>query len=101
MLTSRLLVIMQRELDSQNLQFSPYCIQQIEQLVTRGVERMRNNKAADDPGHILNAERNLRALIKYFQGYSEEAGTYPRLENADFDAALRTCPTYWLYSISG
>ncbi|NNJ65965.1 MAG: hypothetical protein HKP16_10375 [Xanthomonadales bacterium] len=62
---------------------------------------MRNNKAADHPGHILNAERNLKALIKYFRGYAEEAGTFPRLANSDFDSALRTSPTYWPYSTSG
>ena len=92
---------MQRELDSNGLQLSPYCVRQIEQLVIRGVQRMRNNKADEHPGQVLNAERNLRSLIKYFQDYSREAGTFPQLTNSGFEAALRVCPTFWPYCSSG
>jgi len=92
---------MQRELDSQGLQFSPYCTQQIEQLVSRGLERMRNNKATEHPSHLMNAERNLKALIKYFSNYSKEVGSFPQLSVSDFDTALRTSPAYWPYCSSG
>ena len=92
---------MQRELDTQGLQLSPYCIQQLELLVTRGIERMRNNKVLDHAGHILNAERNLKSLVKYIGGYSREEGTFPKLTNTGFDAAILASPTFWPYSISG
>ena len=101
MLQSRLLTIVQRELDSQNLLLSPYCTQQIEVLITQGVERMRNNRVADNPGRLLNAEQNLKALVKYLRNYATDVGTYPHLGNADFDDALRTCPTFWPYCASG
>lgn len=101
MLQSRLLLVMQRELDSQGLQLSPYCVQQIEQLVSRGLERMRNNKAADHPSHQMNAERNLKALVKYFCNYSKEVGTFPQLTISDFDTAVRTSPAYWPYCSAG
>lgn len=101
MLQSRLLIVLQRELDSQGLQLSPYCTQQIEQLLSRGLERMRNNKAAEHPSHQMNAERNLKALVKYFSDYSKEMGTYPRLSGSDFDTALHTSPAYWPYCSSG
>lgn len=100
-LQSRLAVTMQRELDSQNLQLSPYCLQQIEILVGRGVERMRNSNATDNPGYVMNAERNLKSLVKYFADYSRNKGSYPRLTRSDFDHALRSSPTYWPYCSSG
>ena len=92
---------MQRELDSQNLQLSAYCTQQIEQLVNQGVQRMRNNNAADHPGRILNAERNLKSMVRYFSNYSKEVGTFPRMNHSDFDDAFRSLPTLWPYCTSG
>ena len=80
---------------------SPYCVQQIEVLVTQGVERMRNNNLADNPGRLMNAEQNLKSLVKYLRNYANEVGSYPHLSNADFDAALRNCPTFWPYCASG
>ncbi len=101
MLQSRLVTIMQRELESQNLQLTPYCTQQLEVLLTRGVERMRNNRVADHPGRVLNAEHNLKSLVKYLCDYSRVAGSYPQLSHSDFDAAMRKVPTFWPYCTSG
>jgi hypothetical protein len=100
MLQPRLISIMQRELKSRNLELSPYCVQQIEQLIGQGVQRMRVNNAIDHAGHVMQAERNLRALIKYFSDYSRNRGTFPNLSQADFDAALLSCPTIWPYCSS-
>lgn len=101
MLQSRLLSIVQRELDSQNLLLSPYGSQQIEVLITQGVERMRNNKVDEHPGRLMNAEQNLKSLVKYLRKYATDVGSYPQLSNADFDDAMRNCPTYWPYCASG
>ena len=101
MLQSRLMIIMQRELDSQNLLPDPYCTQQIERLVTQGVERMRNNNAADHPGRVMNAEQNLKSLVKYICDYSKNMGTFPQLSQSHFDAAMRSCPTLWPYCTAG
>jgi hypothetical protein len=92
---------MQRELDSQNLQLSVYCTQQMEQLVSNGLQRMRANKAIDNAGHVMHAERNMRALVKYLCDYSRKAGTFPSLSNSSFDAAMSSCPTFWPYCSSG
>jgi hypothetical protein len=100
MLQARLMVIMQRELDTSRLQLSPYCKKQIEQLVTRAVTRMHNNKVADNPGRLMNAERNLRALVKYLHDHSQATGSFPRLTDTDFDTAMRVCPTFWPYCSS-
>jgi len=101
MLQSRLIGIMQRELESQNLQFSVYCTQQIEQLLAQGVKRMRVSKADNHAGHVMHAEQNLRSLFKYFGDHSRAAGTFPKLTNSRFDAALNACPTFWPYCSSG
>lgn len=101
MLQSRLIGIMQRELESQNLQLSIYCTQQIEQMVSYGVQRMRTSKVIDHSGHIMQAERNLRALVKYLGDCSQKAGTYPSLTSSSFDAAMSSCPNFWPYCSSG
>ena len=91
---------MQRELQSQSLQLSPGCAQQIEQLVGHGVQRMHINNAGSHAGHVLQAERNLKLLIRYFSDYSRNSGTFPMLNDSDFDAALLACPTFWPYCSS-
>lgn len=101
MLKPRLLNIIHRELRAQNLELSPSCTQQIEQLVNNGVQRMRLNKADEHAGHIMQAEQNLRALIRYFCEYAREAGTFPKLNDANFDTALSRCPTLWPFLTSG
>lgn len=50
MLQSQLIGILQRELEYHNLQFSDYCAQQIEQLVSNGIRRMQLSKAVDHAG---------------------------------------------------
>ncbi len=97
----RLLGIVQRELDSRNLQLSPYCTQQIEQLVSHGIQRMRVNSATSNAAYSLRAEQNLRSLVKYFCDYSRDMETFPKLSNSHFDAALIACPTLWPYNSSG
>jgi len=97
MLKPRLLIIMQRELDSEGLQLTPYCVQQIEQLVIHGVGRLQLNKADNHPSHVINAEHNLKALIQYLGNYSRNEGTFPNLDNAGFDAAMRNSPPFWPY----
>ena len=49
----------------------------------------------------MQAERNLQFLVLYFSDYAREVGTFPRLNNADFDDALIACPNFWLYRVSG
>lgn len=96
-----MLGIMRRELESGQLQFSPYCKQQIEHLIGNGIKRMRTNKTIDHAGYLLQAERNLVSLIKYFSDYSKRVGTFPQLSDSHFDAAVRTCPALWPFSTSG
>ena len=92
---------MQRELESRGMELPLYCTQQIEQMVSRAMLRMQANRVIDHAGHVLQAERNLVSLIEYFCEYSREIGSYPRLSNSDFDAALHSCPSFWPYSSSG
>lgn len=101
MLQSRLSSILRQELETAQLQISPYCLQQMEHLLGHGIKRMRMNKTLDHPGYALQAEQNLRALVKYFSDYSEKLGTFPSLSDNQFDTALRTCPTLWPYCSSG
>lgn len=100
MLQPRLLSILRRELDSQGFELSSDCKTQIEQMVINGVVRMRINKAIDRPGHVLQAEHNLKALVQYFCKYAQDLETFPLLESVDFHAALITCPTFWPFSCS-
>lgn len=94
---SRLLNILQREFDAQGLNLPGSCRSQLEQLVGRGISRMRANHVLDSPSHINNAERNLKALIRYFADHAREVGSYPTLSDADFHTALVGCPTFWPY----
>ena len=82
------------------LQLSFYCEKQIEQLVSRGVGRMGTGKVDDHAGYVLQAERNLKSLIKYFCDYSLRVETFPALSNSHFNAALNACPTFWPYTSS-
>ena len=93
MLQTKLLNIMKRELQSQNLQLSPDCLSRIEQMVRHGVQRMRINRATDHASHVIQAERNMRLLIRHFRDYARNLGTFPKLSNSDFSNALNACPT--------
>ena len=97
----RLLSVMKRELESQNLQLSQYGEQQIEGLVSNGVQRMRFNSATDSASYNLRAEQNLRSLIRYLCDHARDLETFPKLSNSHFDAALIACPAFWPYSSSG
>jgi len=97
----RLKGIMQRELENLQLELSLYCTKQIENLISRGIKRMKMNNTLDHAGYAMEAERNLATLIRYFHEYSKKLETFPKLSETDFDAALRNCPTLWPYSTSG
>jgi hypothetical protein len=101
MLHPRLINIMKRELEVQNLQLSPYCVQQLEQVIGQGVKRMQSSKAIDHAGHVMQAERNLKTLVQHFGAWARDEGTFPQLTNAGFDTALAVCPTLWPYRTSG
>ena len=94
-LKARLLGVMRRELSAQEFRPSPYCERQIGVMVSHVVTRMRINNVVDQPSHIIRAEQNLRALVKYFSKYSRDVGTFPALSNSAFDTALNECPTLW------
>ena len=91
---------MRRELQSQNLELTPDCTNQIEQLVRVGVQRMQINNAQNHAGHVIQAERNLKSLVRHFCDYARDVGSFPRLSNSDFQRALTTCPTIWPYRSS-
>lgn len=98
---ARLLRILRSELDIQQIQLSPYCRQQIEQLIGYGVTRMRADKALETASFVMRAEGNLKALIGYLVKYSKKIGTYPVLGDADFDDAVRKSPAFWPFCMSG
>ena len=100
-LQSRLIGIMRSEVESLTLQLSPYCTQQIESLINQGMVRMRYNRALESPGHVMQAESNMRSLISYLADFAREAGTFPALNNSDFDEALLVSPNYWPFCGSG
>ena len=94
-------MVMQRELDFCGLELAPDSRHQVEQLVSHGVDRMKRSHALDHPGLMINAEQNLKSLVRYFASQAREMGTFPRLGSEDFNAAMRACPTYWPYWSSG
>lgn len=96
-LKARLMRILSREMSSLQFQPTAYCEGQFKKMISHGVTRMRINNAVDQPGHIVRAERNLKALLKYFSDYARKAGTFPTLSNAAFDNALKDCPSLWPY----
>ena len=49
---------MQYELDMQGLQLPGSCRSRLEQMISRGVIRMRTNKILDNPGQVLQAAVN-------------------------------------------
>jgi hypothetical protein len=96
-LQPRLLSILQREIDSLGFKPTTSCKSQMDQMVIRGIVRMRIGKALDNPGRILQAERSLRDLVQYFCDQSRDAGTFPEISDEDFRAALISCPPLWPY----
>jgi hypothetical protein len=94
---SRLLRIMRREFDSQGLNLPSSCRNQLERMVSHGVTRMRVSNALDSPSHVIQAEKNLRLMVRYFSDYSKKTGSYPTLKDSDFRNGLLDCPTYWPY----
>jgi hypothetical protein len=98
---NRLRAIMKRELEFSQLQLNSYCMNQLENLMRHGINRMTTAKVLDNAGYSLQAERNLRSLIEYFSSYSKSEGTFPQLSDSQFDIALRNCPTLWPFSASG
>ncbi len=101
MLKAKLNRIMKQELEFLELQLGPYCIQQLEQAIGNGIRRMEINNSSSHPGYVLQAEQNLKSLIRYYSGYAENIGTFPLLSELDFDAAQRSAPGLWPYSTSG
>ncbi|HKJ16606.1 MAG TPA: hypothetical protein VJ984_04590 [Xanthomonadales bacterium] len=98
---SRLYAVMKQELEANNLQLSPYGVGQLENLVGNGLKRMTMANVVDHSGYIMQAERNLKSLIEYFNDYAKKMETHPELSDSHFDAAIRTCPTLWPYATSG
>ena len=96
-LKARVTTIFAREISSSQFKPSSYVEGQFKKMIGQGVTRMRINKAVDQPGHVIRAEKNLKALIKYFADYSRKVGTYPSLSDANFDHALKDCPSLWPY----
>jgi hypothetical protein len=89
-----------RELEFQRLQLSPYGLQQLDGLISRGAQRMRNSKVDENPGRTLNAEQSLKSLVRYLGDSARHEGTHPHLSGADFDRALRESPTFWPFTSS-
>jgi hypothetical protein len=96
-LKARLMTILAREMSSSQFKPSSYVDGQFKKMIGQGVTRMRINKAIDQPGHVLRAEKNLKALVKYFADYARKVGTFPTLSDANFDRALMDCPSLWPY----
>lgn len=96
-LKARLMNSLSRELAALQFQPSSYCEGQFKKMVSNGVTRMRINKAIDQPGHVLRAEKNLKALLKYFADYARKVGSFPTLSNSAFDNAIKDCPALWPY----
>ncbi len=96
-LKARLMNLLSREMSALQFQPSPYCEGQFKKMVSNGVTRMRINNAIDQPGYVLRAEKNLKALIKYFSEYARKVGSFPTLNNSAFDNALKDCPSLWPY----
>ena len=91
---------MQYELDMQGLQLPGSCRSRLEQMISRGVIRMRTNKILDNPGQVLQAEQNLKSLVRYFCEFSREAGIYPEITDPDFEKALLGCPPFFPFHCS-
>lgn len=88
---------MAREFAMHEFRPSGYCEGQFMKMVGQGITRMRINKAIDQPGHVIRAEKNMKVMVKYFSDYSRRVGTYPSLTNTAFDDALKDCPALWPY----
>lgn len=88
---------MQREMDMLGLSLPSSCRSQIEKMVNRGIVRLRMNNLLDNPGMVLQAESNLKGLVRYFCDFSREVNTYPTLNDADFQKGLTACPTFFPY----
>ena len=96
-LKNRLMTILAREVSSSQFRPSSYVEGQFKKMIAQGVTRMRINKAVDQPGHVIRAENNLKALVRYFSDYSRKVGSFPTLSDTNFDHALRDCPSLWPY----
>ncbi|MDX1459652.1 MAG: hypothetical protein R3348_01180 [Xanthomonadales bacterium] len=93
----RMVALLTSQLDMLGFQPSQSCKSQLEQMVFRGITRMKIGGAIDQPGRVLQAEKSLRDMVKYFSDYARDAGTYPTINESDFRAALLASPPFWPY----
>ena len=96
-LKARLMTIMAREMSALQFKPSSYVDGQFKKMIGHGVTRMRINKAVDQPGHVIRAEKNVKALVRYFSDYARKVGSFPTLSDAQFEHALKDCPALWPY----
>lgn len=94
----RLLAIMNTQLDILGFKPPPSCKSQLEQMVLRGVGRMKTSKTLDQPGRVLQAEQALKELLTYFSKYARDAGTHPSINDRDFRTALVVMPPFWPFN---
>lgn len=94
----RLLGIMSSHLDVLGFKPPQSCKSQLEQLVFRGVSRMKTSRTLDQPGRVLQAEQALKELLAYFSNYARDAGTYPTITDQDYRTALLVAPPFWPFN---
>ena len=94
---SKLSSILGKEIDDQKLHLSPYCEEQIEHMVSLGVERMLIAKVTEQQDKIYLAERNIKCLVEYLSNQAKSYGTYPEIEESVFNTVIAECYPLWPY----
>jgi len=96
-LLSILTGILKSELEDQGIQLSPYCGEQVEHMISIGVERMTMAKVIEKQDKVHLAEENIKRLIEYLSDQAKAYGSFPYLEDLAFDMAIGECYPLWPY----
>jgi hypothetical protein len=96
-INSRLSSILETEIEDQKLHLSPYCEEQVERMISIGVQRMSIANVTGQSDKIFLAERNIKRLVEYLSNQAKSHGTYPEMEESTFDTAIAECFPLWPY----
>ena len=94
-LKSRLVLVLEREIESIDLYLSPYGMSRVDKLIDQAIERMTLDNVSERMDKIIVAEQNLKHLLEHFSSRAKTLGTYPFLDDNAFDTALADCHPLW------
>ena len=84
-----------RLLEKQGVGVTPSCEQMLQRLITTGVSRMEIQKALEREDKLRLTEEHLLSCIKMMAEQAQALGSFPVVDEAAFEAALKKLCPLW------